>query len=366
MYIKNLQFINFRNYKQLNLELNKRVNIFIGDNAQGKTNILEGIYYCGFAKSHRTSKDKELINWDGENAYLQVYIKKNRIDKKIQIKIFKQGKKGVNINSIKIAKMSELIGTFNVVMFSPEDLKIIKDSPSYRRKFLDMEISQLNKKYYYSLVQYNKVLNERNIVLKKWDGNKGIIDIYNEQLSKFGAYIISERLKYIKKLNDKGQIIHKDITQGRENIVFKYMSSIEKFDNIQNDLLSSLNYNLKNDLYKGITTVGPHRDDFKIEINNINMRNFGSQGQQRTSILTIKFASVEIIKDEVGEYPVLLLDDVLSELDINRQKYILNSLDKVQTIITCTGINNIKDYIEDDTYVFCVQEGILKRISFKE
>lgn len=358
MYIKNLQLLNFRNYEELNIILNNGVNIFIGDNAQGKTNILESIYYCSLAKSHRTSRDRELINWSKEDAYVKAYVSKERLDKTIEVKIFKDGKKGIRINTIKINKIQELIGVFNVVLFSPEDLKIVKESPSYRRKFLDMEICKLNPKYYYSLVQYNKALNERNSLLKKWNENvEEIIDVYDSQLSKFGSYIIKERIRYIELLNKKGKIIHKEITSEAEDISFKYITSVKNTENIEEELNNLLKKNIKNDIERRITSHGPHRDDFSIYINGIDTRNFGSQGQQRTSVLTIKFSSLEIIKEETNEYPVLLLDDVLSELDLNRQKYILNSINNVQTIVTCTGIENIKNYLNESAKIFIVRGG---------
>lgn len=357
MYIKNLSLLNFRNYDQLSLNLNKGINIFIGDNAQGKTNILESIYYCSIGKSHRTNKDKELIKWGAKEAYISLYVSKERLDKKIDIKIFKEGKKGIKVNSIKLNTISDLMGIFNIVIFSPEDLKIVKESPSYRRRFIDIELCKLNKKYYYSLVQYNKVLNDRNSALRKWSKDKNIIDIYDIQMSKFGSFIIKERLKYIQKLNEKGNIIHKDITSDNEEIELKYITPVRDINNIESNLLNLLSESREKDLEKGMTSIGPHRDDFSININNIDTRKFGSQGQQRTAVLSIKFASLEIIKEQSGEYPVLLLDDVLSELDLNRQKYILNSIKKVQTIVTCTGIFDIKDYLDDDVKMYHVKNG---------
>ncbi|MCY6958213.1 DNA replication/repair protein RecF [Clostridium brassicae] len=358
MYIKNLYLKDFRNYQLLSLSLNEGINIFIGDNAQGKTNILESIYYCSLGKSHRTNKDKELIRWDAKESYISTYVCKNRLDKKIDIKIFKEGKKGIRINSIKLNTISDLIGIFNVVIFSPEDLKIVKESPIFRRRFLDIELCKLNKKYYHNLVQYNKVLNDRNAVLRKWNGNNtDIIEIYDKQMSKFGNFIIRERLKYIQKLNEKGKIIHRDITSNSENIQFNYITSIKNHNNIEEELFNLLAQSREKDMEKRVTSIGPHRDDFSININDIDARKFGSQGQQRTSVLSIKFASLEIIRDEIGEYPVLLLDDVLSELDLNRQKYILNSINKVQTIITCTGIMDIKDYLDEHVKIFNVKDG---------
>lgn len=363
MYIKYLQLINFRNYKELNIDLNKNINVFIGDNAQGKTNILESIYYSSIGKSPRTNKDKELISWNGKEAYIKIYVAKDRLDKKIEIKIFKEGKKGININSIKITKISELMGAFNVVMFSPEDLKIVKESPVYRRKFLDIELCKLSKKYYYNLVQYNRVLNERNVILKKWnEQNSDMLQVYDEQLSKYGGFILRLRDKYIKKLSENAKNVHCDITSGAESIEFKYITPVKNIENAEDEILQLLISNRKRDFEKRVTSVGPHRDDFDIKINGIDTRVFGSQGQQRTSVLTIKFASLEIIKEITGEYPVLLLDDVLSELDANRQKYILSSINNIQTFITCTGIGDIKSYLKDEAQLFLVKNGFVSKV----
>lgn len=361
MYVKKLKLINYRNYENLEIDLGKRVNVFMGDNAQGKTNILEAIYYCGFAKSHRTSKDKELINWNGDISFISVDVARDRLDKKIDINILKDGKKVIRVNSIKINKIGELFGTFNVVMFSPEDLKIIKDSPGVRRKFIDMELCQLDSKYYYNLVQYNKVMNERNIVLKNKNLDLNMLDIYDLQLAKFGSYIIEKRLAYLESLNKYSEDIHKDITSGKEIIEFKYNSTVKNLNNIQDEFYKTLIKNRKRDVDKGITSHGPHRDDFFVYINNVDTKSFGSQGQQRTAVLTMKFASLRIIKEITGEYPVLLLDDVLSELDFNRKRYVLKSINDIQTIITCTGIEDLDDYLNKDSKLFKVKEGIVSK-----
>lgn len=358
MYIKSLVLNNFRNYGKLNIELKKGINIFNGDNAQGKTNIIESIYYCSIGKSHRTNKDKELVKWDMNEAYIKLYVCKARIDKKIEIKIFKEGKKGINVNSIKLRKISELFGIFNAVIFSPEDLKIVKESPNYRRKFLDIELSKLNSRYYHELSQYHKVLEERNALLRSRNEKiSDMLEIYDMQLSKYGSYIIKHRFKYIEKLNSVGNIIHSDITSKKENIEFRYITSFNKTDDIQNELFTNLKKNRKKDIKKCITSIGPHRDDFYIGINGIDTRSYGSQGQQRTAVLTIKFASLDILKEYTGDTPVLLLDDVLSELDTSRQKYILNSIGEIQTIITCTGVSDIKNNLTDNYKIFNVEDG---------
>ena len=357
MFIKRLQMLNYRNYNALDIELCPNVNVFMGDNAQGKTNILEAIYYCAFAKSHRTSKDKELINWNGEHAFISVDVGRERLDKRIDIRIIKDGKKSIRINKIKIKKIGELFGNFNVVMFSPEDLRIIKDSPGVRRKFIDMELCQLNPKYYYNLVQYNKVLNERNILLRNRSTSSEMLEIYDMQLVEFGYNIIRERIKYIESLNKYAEKIHSDITSGKEKINFKYISTIKDLENIKENFYTLLEKNRSKDCDRGITSIGPHRDDFFVYINDIDTKSYGSQGQQRTAVLTMKFSSLEIIKELTGEFPVLLLDDVLSELDFNRKKYILSTIGQIQTVITCTGIEDLYEYLDEKAKVFKVKNG---------
>lgn len=357
MFIKRLQMLNYRNYNALDIKLCPNVNVFMGDNAQGKTNILEAIYYCAFAKSHRTSKDKELINWNGEHAFISVDVGRERLDKRIDISILKDGKKSIRINKIKIKKIGELFGNFNVVMFSPEDLRIIKDSPGVRRKFIDMELCQLNPKYYYNLVQYNKVLNERNILLRNRNTSSEMLEIYDMQLVEFGYNIIRDRIKYIESLNKYAEKIHSDITSGKEKINFKYISTIKDLENIKENFYTLLEKNRSKDCDRGITSIGPHRDDFFVYINDIDTKSYGSQGQQRTAVLTMKFSSLEIIKELTGEFPVLLLDDVLSELDFNRKKYILSTIGQIQTVITCTGIEDLYEYLDEKAKVFKVKNG---------
>ncbi len=363
MYVKYLNLINFRNYERLKIELCNGTNVFQGDNAQGKTNILEALYYTSIGKSHRTNKDRELIMMDKNECYLSTYIVRERLDKRIEIKFLKDGKKAFSVNSVKILKLQDLIGILNVVMFSPEDLNIVKDSPAYRRRFLDIELCKLNKKYYYALTMYKKVLNERNTVLRKFNGDITMLDIYDINLSEYGSYIVQERLKYIDKLNEFGDKIHNEITSGMENIKFSYLMQLKSKENIKLDLYNLLINNRNKDLEKRITSVGPHRDDFIITINEMDVKTFGSQGQQRTSVLTIKFASLNIIKNLTGEYPLLLLDDVLSELDTKRQQYILNSIKNIQTLITCTGIIDIDKYLTSDNInVFRVNKGLVEQI----
>jgi DNA replication and repair protein RecF len=349
--------MNFRNYDQLNIELGKDVNVFQGENAQGKTNILESIYYCAFGRSHRTSKLKDLIQWDSKNANIQVYIEKDRLDKTIDINLLSDGRKSISINKVKLTKIGDLLGVLNVVMFSPEDLKIVKESPGLRRRFLDMEISQLDKRYYNSLVAYNKVLAERNALLKSRRIDRNILEIYDLKLCEEAAYIAKQRVNYVNLLNTYGKSIHQEITTQKEEIRYVYKSSFSLDGNLKENLKKELIRKRETDIERGTTSAGIHRDDFTILINNVDAKDFGSQGQQRTAVLTMKFSSLEIIKKIKGEYPILLLDDVLSELDLSRKKFILKSIENIQTVITCTGVENIEEYLTGNYRLFNVQNG---------
>lgn len=356
MKIRNISLMNYRNYEQLNIELGKDVNVFQGENAQGKTNILESIYFAAFGRSHRTNKQKDLIKWDKNAATVKIYIEKERLDKTIMMNLLSDGKKSISVNKVKLTKIGDLLGILNVVMFSPEDLKIVKESPGVRRRFLDMEISQLDKRYYNSLVIYNKVLAERNALLKSRRVDKNVLDIYDIKLSHEADYIRKQRLNYIKLLNTYGQPIHHEISSQKENIEFEYQCTFAMDKSLKEDLFTRRAM----DLDRGTTTIGVHRDDFSIKINGMNAKDFGSQGQQRTVVLTLKFASLEIIQKINGEYPILLLDDVLSELDLSRKKFILKSIENIQTVITCTGVENIEDYLTGNYKLFNVENGLVK------
>ena len=270
MYIKKIQILNYRNYKSLNITLGKNVNVFMGDNAQGKTNILEAIYYCAFARSHRTSKDRELINWNEESAYVSILVGRDRLDKTIDINILKDGKKAIRINKIKASKIGELFGNFNVVMFSPEDLRIIKDSPGVRRKFIDMMISSLKPNYIHILNNYNKTLEQRNSYLRQIKYEKKsekMLDIWDEQLSDFAEKVFLYRKNYIEKISNKISVIHNLLTKSgklQEEIQIKYTSTGKD----KQTFLENLKKSRSIDISKGYTSVGIHRDDLIIYINN--------------------------------------------------------------------------------------------------
>lgn len=368
MYIDILELINFRNYEKLELKLNNKINIFVGENAQGKTNVLEAMYFLSSLKSHRTNRDKELILWNKNKAYLKGEIVKNLGNYRIEFLIDSEGKKQIKLNGVKINKSSEVLGTVNTVIFSPEDLKLIKEGPSLRRRFIDNELSQIRPKYHYILSQYNKTLMQRNNLLKTLNNStasKATLEIFSEQLADYGSIIIQNRIEFVKKLSLIARLIHRKITDGKEELDVLYKSDVDvngKLSEIKESLLKKYIENVKDDLDKGFTLIGPHRDDLVIFINGVDVRNFGSQGQQRTAALSLKLSELEIVKSEVGEYPVLLLDDVLSELDPKRQFFLLNSLKDIQTIITCTSIKDIdiKKFVEKS--VFEVKKGTIVRL----
>ena len=336
MIIKSIDLSNFRNYEQLHIEFESGTNILYGDNAQGKTNVLEAAYLSGTTKSHKGSKDKEMIRFGQEEAHIRTIVEKNEKEYQIDMHLRSRGSKGVAINKLPIKKASELFGILNIVFFSPEDLNIIKDGPAERRRFLDLELCQLDKVYLSDLTKYNKILNQRNKLLKDIYFKPDLIEtlpVWDMQLVETGKRIIQRRKIFIQELNEIIGEIHSNITGEKEHLILKYEPNIDDIF-FEDELLKVKNKDLK--LFQ--TTVGPHRDDMLFSINDIDIRKFGSQGQQRTAALSLKLSEIEIVKKSIHNTPVLLLDDVLSELDSNRQNYLLNSISDIQTIITCTGL----------------------------
>ena len=336
MIIKSIELSDFRNYDSLSMRFDKDTNILYGDNAQGKTNILEAIYLCSTTKSHKGSKDKELIKLDRKESHIRMVVEKNQINHTVDMHLKKNKTKGIAIDGIPIRKSSELIGLVNVVFFSPEDLSIIKNGPAERRRFIDMELCQLDKIYLYNLTKYNKILNQRNNLLKQIPHNRSLMDtlsIWDEQLITYGNSIIVRRKAFIDELNEMIGLIHNRLSGGREELSVHYDPSIEcEF------FAKKLEQSIEKDILLKTTGVGPHRDDISFMIKNVDIRKFGSQGQQRTAALSLKLAEIEILRQTVKEEPILLLDDVLSELDRSRQNYLLESIENIQTIVTCTGL----------------------------
>lgn len=338
MYIESLELKNFRNYRTLSLNFDEGTNIFYGDNAQGKTNILESIYLCGTTKSHKGSKDKEIIYFDENESHIRIMVKKDHISYKIDMHLKKNKPKGIAINGIPIKKARELFGIVNFVFFSPEDLNIIKNGPSERRRFIDLELCQLDRLYLMELTNYNKILNQRNKLLKDISYQPHLLqtlEIWDEQLVSYGSKIIKMRQEFVEELNAIIFDIHKNLTGNKEEISLVYESDVSC-----EDFSDRLKKSREKDLKFRVTSVGPHRDDMCVKVNNIDIRKFGSQGQQRTAALSIKLSEIYLVKKIIKDTPILLLDDVLSELDSNRQNYLLNSIHDIQTLITCTGLDD--------------------------
>lgn len=342
MKIKSLELTNFRNYKNQKINLAENLNVIIGNNAQGKTNLLEAIFICAIGRSPRTTKDKDLINWSSQFAKISIDIDKKIGNKKIDIFLFHHQNKAIKIDKIGIKKIGQLMGNLNAIYFSPDELKLIKDSPDERRRFMDIDLCQFDKNYFYTLHEYNQILQQRNKLLKSQDIKvlKDTIPIWNEQLARNGAKLILSRLNLIERLKVHAYNIHKNLTSDKEELKLTYQGYVADDENsLKLLLLKKYEENIDKDIKLGYTTVGPHRDDIKIEANNIDLRSFGSQGQQRTASLTLKLAELEVFNDNLGEYPILLLDDVLSELDASRQNKLLAYVKNIQTLVTCTDFD---------------------------
>jgi len=342
MILKSLELMDYRNYNQLNMQFHNGTNILYGENAQGKTNILEAVYLCGTTKSHRGSKDKEIIMFHKDEAHVRVILEKNTIPHKIDLHLKKNKAKGVAIDGIPIKRQGELFGMLNLVFFSPEDLYIIKNGPGERRRFIDLELCQLDKVYLYHLANYNKVLLQRNNLLKQIGFNRNLLDtlyIWDEKLMEYGRQMIETRNDFVIRLNEIVGEIHKRLTGGKEVLILRYEPNVKP-----SDFEGKLKKSLEKDLSLKMTNVGPHRDDLSFMFGEIDIRKFGSQGQQRTAALSCKLAEIELVKSIIKENPVLLLDDVLSELDRQRQNYLLNSIGDIQTMITCTGLEEFVNH----------------------
>jgi len=353
MYIKEIELTNFRNYEKLKIGFDKKVNFFTGNNAQGKTNLLESIFISSFGRSFRFGKDSEMIRF-GE-SFCKVKVLAERDDDDISVEILiGEKEKGVKINGTKIKKTAELLKNMLIVVFSPEDLRIIKGDPEKRRNFMDREISQIRPSYYTDISSYKRALLQRNALLKSGNSNESVFDVWDIKLSEYGSKIVFKRKEFIEKLNEIIKEIHKNITGGKEYLEIIYdsegMTDKESF-------FLKLKGSRKEDIYKGYTQTGPHRDDLIFHLNGTDIRKFGSQGQQRTAALSLKLAELRLIKEETGEEAVLLLDDVLSELDGERQNMLINSLENVQLFITTTEVNDkIKEKLPKG-YTFCIKNG---------
>lgn len=359
MKIKSLKLKNFRNYDLLNLEFDEATNIFYGDNAQGKTNILEALYLTGTTKSHRGTKDRDMIQFGKDESHLETIVEKNGIDYQLDMHLKKNSPKGIAINKMPIRKASELFGIINMVFFSPEDLNIIKNGPAERRRFIDLELSQLDKVYLNDLSNYNKIVNQRNHLLKEIEFNKSAfstLDVWDMQLVHYGERILTRRKVFIEQVNEIVSKIHRKLTGNREELILIYEPS-----NGNISFEQAIKKNKEKDLRLKSTSVGPHRDDICFMVKDMDIRRFGSQGQQRTAALSLKLSEIELVKKTIKDNPVLLLDDVLSELDKHRQNYLLDSIDDIQTLITCTGVEDFVNHRFSINKIFHVQNGQVAR-----
>lgn len=357
MYIESLELKNYRNYETANIHFNPGTNIFYGDNAQGKTNILESLYLCGTTKSHRGSKDRDLIRFGQEESHIRMLVRKDDVTHKVDMHLKMHKAKGIAIDGIPIRKASELFGIVNLVFFSPEDLNIIKNGPAERRRFFDLELCQLNKVYLQDLSAYNKILNQRNKLLKDIYFSpylKDTLDVWDMQLVNYGSKIIEVRKKFMEELNVIIKDIHGRLTGGKEEITLIYEPNIET-----DRFADSLSQSRERDMKLKMSCVGPHRDDFCVVVNGIDIRKYGSQGQQRTAALSLKMSELSLVKSLIRDNPILLLDDVLSELDSSRQNYLLHSINDIQTMITCTGLDEFVQNQFSINKIFKVTEGTI-------
>ena len=356
MIIKSLKLKNYRNYDLLDLNFDPKTNILYGDNAQGKTNILEALYLSGTTKSHRGTKDRDIIRFGCDESHLVAVVEKKGSCFQIDMHLKKNSPKGIAIDKIPIRKAGELFGIVHFVFFSPEDLNIIKEGPSGRRRFIDLELSQLDKIYLSNLSNYNRIINQRNSLLKDLYGQKNLmdtLDIWDMQMAAYGTKVLEARKNFIKQVNEIISDIHFKLTGGKERISISYEAS-----NGNMSLEEALKRYRERDMRMKSTTVGPHRDDICFTTDSgLDVRKFGSQGQQRTAALSLKMSEIELVKQVIKDTPVLLLDDVLSELDKHRQNYLLDSIHDIQTIITCTGLDEFVNHRFSINKIFHIKNG---------
>ena len=364
MYVESIELENYRNYRNVKVEFGRNTNILYGNNAQGKTNILESIYMAATTKSHRGSKDRDIIRIGEDESHIRLFVNKQDISHRIDMHLRKSKNKGVAIDGIPIRRAIELYGLLNVIFFSPEDLTIIKNGPAERRRFMDLELCQISRLYYQNLSSYNKILNQRNNLLKQIYYNKNLmdtLDVWNTQLVDSGVRIIKERRNFIEMMNEIIGDIHSRLTSGREKLEIIYECNVD-----EDSFEKTLQEKLETDLRYSSTQSGPHRDDISFLINGIDARKYGSQGQQRTVALSLKMAEIKLVRKIINDNPILLLDDVMSELDTSRRDALIEEIKDIQTIITCTGYDDfIKQQIIINN-VYSVVEGTATRVRTEE
>lgn len=339
MIIETIKIKDFRNYSYEKVALHSGINVFTGKNAQGKTNLLEAVCLCSLGKSPRTPREKEMIKYDKQRADITVELKDGYIYDKVEIVLSRDSNKRVAVGGMPVSRIGELMGVIPTVFFSPDELKIIKNSPADRRRFMDISLCQISRPYFYTLTKFNNALAQRNKILKDKRATEDAIKVWNIQLADYGAKIAKSRKGFCKILGEFAAKKHSFITDGKENLSVAYegMNGNDEKE-IYNEYLSSLESSTEYDISMGYTHIGPHKDDIKISSDNIDLRSYGSQGQQRTAALSVKLAEMDIMAQVLGKTPVLLLDDVLSELDADRCTRLLDAVKNFQSIITCTDL----------------------------
>lgn len=365
MYIKGLKLHNYRNYGSLELGLQQGFHVLTGKNGQGKTNLLEALFLCALGRSHRTPRDGELLKLGEEQGLVHLAIQGKGGSRSIRCELSRGERKRVYVDGKAIERSGELMGCLNVVMFSPEDLQLIKGGPTERRRFLDMELSQLRPAYYYDLQQYNLALKQRNNLLKSpEEPDFTMLELWDEQLSKLGARIMESRFAFCKELKQQAGKLHYHMSGGREQLELRYAPDVrcQSPEGLREAIADALCKSLDKDMYRGYTGAGPHRDDIALELNGLELRTFGSQGQQRTAALSLKLSEIELIRSIRGENPVLLLDDVFSELDSSRQRLLLNGVEGCQCFISCTGLEELGELGELPLNVYAVSNGRVQEI----
>lgn len=366
MKLTELNLHHFRNYDEAQVEFSPQINVLIGENAQGKTNLLESIYVLAMTRSHRTNNDRELIEFGKDAAQIKGTVQRELGSLKLELDIGKHGKKA-KANHLEKARLSEYLGQLNVILFAPEDLALVKGAPTVRRRFIDMEFGQVSPKYLHDLTQYRDILKQRNRYLKQLQSHEAqdqlYLEVLSEQLAAVGGAIISQRVKFLSELEGYARELHQSITQGRENLTFEYSSAVKDASTLtevelSEALMDLYRQNQSKEIFQGTTLYGPHRDDVRFLINHKNVQTYGSQGQQRTTALSVKLAEIDLMKNQTGEYPILLLDDVLSELDGARQTHLLKTIqDKVQTFLTTPGLSDVARNLIKEPRIFHIRDG---------
>lgn len=376
MRVNHLELDNFRNYDRVSLDFSPQTNIFIGQNAQGKTNLLEAIYFLALTRSHRAQKDQELIKFDESFAKLSGEISKSQIEMNLAIKLNSSGKKAL-VNRLEQQKLSNYLGKLTAILFSPEDLTLVKGAPQSRRRFMDWEFGQLNYQYLYFLGQYRQILKQKNNYLKqlyyKHADDQLFLEVLSDQLAGAAAEVVHLRLIFVEKLNKYAHLAHQQISGKDEQLEIKYLTNIENIsvessvEEIYQQILSQFNQIKDKEIKQKTTLIGPHRDDLEFLIDGLNAQTYGSQGQQRTIVLSMKLAEIDLAFELTGEYPILLLDDVLSELDASRQTALLAYIqNKTQTFITTTDLSGISTQIIKNPDIFRIQSGTVTPFTNKE